>query len=214
MEVKDSSIYKLPASGWLTNLLNRLSRTRNIYAIGLTSLSLATGWSYPILAQSIIPSTPEICDVNLTMLNSTDASAEPNIVTADTVSPKGTTIPSLWWTSEQSPAKLVTNWIASRSQSQIYLLVNTQYWNILDYVDRYRTIDRFGRVAQSYGYNLKICNTQKIELAGYSCENLGNLATKQNLDRVDRKNTCSIWLNANGQNGLGVNTKPSITDSK
>ena len=214
MEVQDRTIVERKTSSWLTKLADRLSRTSNIYAIGLTSLSLATGWSYPILAQSIIPSTPEICDVNLTMLNSANASADRNIVTADTVSPKGTTIPSLWWTSEQFPAKLVTNWIANRSQSQIYLLVNTQYWNILDYVDRYRTIDRFGRVAQGYGYNLKICNSQKIELADYTCDNPGNLATKQNLDRVDRKNTCSIWLNANGQNGLGVNTKRSITDSK
>ncbi|WP_373544441.1 hypothetical protein [Chamaesiphon sp.] len=215
MEVEDRTIAELKTSSWLTKLAANLNRTSNIYAIGcLSSLSVTTGWNYPILAQSIIPSTPDICDVNLTMLNSTDANVDRNIVTADTVSPKGTTIPSLWWTSEQFPAKLVTNWIANRSQNQIYLLVDTQYWNILDYIDRYRTIDRFGRVAQGYGYNLKICNTQKIELAGYTCDNPGNLATKQNLDRVDRKNTCEIWLNTNGQNGLGVNTKRSITDSK
>jgi len=152
-----------------------------------------------------IPSTPEICDINITLLNSANVSANPNIVTADTASPKGTTVPSLWWTSEQFPAKLVTNWIANRSQSQIYLLVDTQYWNILDYVDRYRTIDRFGRVAQGYGYNLKICNSQQIALAGYTCDNLGNLSTKQHLAKATRQNTCQIWLNTNGQNnGLGV----------
>ncbi len=159
-----------------------------------TSLYIGFGWSYPTLAQSSLnPATPEICDINLTVLKSTDLTTNPNIVTADTVSAQGMTVPSLWWTSEQFPAKLVTNWIANRSQKQIYLLVNTQYWNILDYVDRYRTIDRFGRVAQGYGYNLKVCNSQKIALARYTCDSI--------------QNTCQIWLNTNGQNGLGIPTK-------
>jgi hypothetical protein len=72
--------------------------------------------------------------------------------------------------------------------------VSAQSWNILDYVDRYRTIDRFGRAAQDYGYNLKICNPQKVILADYTCGSAGSSS----------QNTCQIWLNANGQNGLGV----------
>ena len=205
MEVKDRSIAKLPASGWLTKVVDRAFCNSTHAICWLASLSLTTGWSTTTLAQSLpMPSTPEICDVNITLLNSADVRADPNIVTADTASPEGTTVPSLWWTSEQFPAKLVTNWIANRRQSQIYLVVDTQYWNILDYVDRYRTIDRFGRVAQGYGYNLKICNSQQIALAGYTCNNLGNLSTKQHLAKATRQNTCQIWLNTKGQNGLGV----------
>ena len=205
MEVKDRSS-KLQASRWLNRLVDRSTRKSTNAICWIASLSLTTGLSPTTLAQSMpIPSTPEICDINITLLNSANVSANPNIVTADTASPKGTTVPSLWWTSEQFPAKLVTNWIANRSQSQIYLLVDTQYWNILNYVDRYRTIDRFGRVAQGYGYNLKICNSQQIALAGYTCDNLGNLSTKQHLAKATRQNTCQIWLNTNGQNnGLGV----------
>jgi hypothetical protein len=71
------------------------------------------------------------------------------------------------------------------------LLVNAQYWDLLDYIGRYSTIDRFGRVAQGYGYNLKLCSSQKIVLARYSCNPL---------DRA----SCQLWLNATGQNGLGV----------
>ena len=209
MEVKDRLIAKLPDSAWLTKVVDRATRKSTHAICWLASLSLTTGLSCNTLAQSIpMPSTPAICDVNITLLNSANVRADPNIVTADTASPKGTTVPSLWWTSEQFPAKLVTNWIANRSQSQIYLLVDTQYWNILDYVDRYRTIDRFGRVAQSYGYNLKICNSQQISLADYTCNNLGNLSTKQHLAKATRQNPCQIWLNTNGQNnGLGVQAK-------
>jgi hypothetical protein len=162
-----------------------------------TILSLILGSGCVTLAQSsVAPPTPEICDVNLTVLKSVDFSNDPNIITADTVTAEGMTAPSLWWTNEQFPPKLVTNWIANRSQNQIYLLVNTQYWNILDYIDRYRMIDRFGRVAQGYGYNLKICNNQKIALAHYVCD-------RQNTTQ----NACQIWLNVNGQDGLGVNIK-------
>jgi hypothetical protein len=191
------------APNWVTKPIDRSC------AIAIAaSLCLNMGLSNPTLAQSSsIPSTPEICDVNLTLLKSTDIGADPNIVTADTVSPQGATVPSLWWTSEQFPAKLVTNWIADRRQNQIYLLVNTQYWNILDYVDRYRAIDRFGRVAQSYGYNLKICNSQKIALARYTCEPITDPSETTKIIKTTAQNSCQIWLNANDQNGLGVQTK-------
>lgn len=169
-----------------------------------TSLSLIVGLSAPILAQSDDPASPVICDVNLTLLKSIDISKNPNIVTADTVSAAGTTTPSLWWISEQFPAKLITNWIAHRDQKQIYLLVNTEYWSGLDYLDRYGAIDRFGRVAQSYGYNLTICNGQKIAIARYNCD---PLLPANDTSKSSTQNSCEIWLNSNGQNGLGVQSK-------
>jgi hypothetical protein len=207
VKVTHLTLARLRVPSWLTDFRQHLSGKSQIYAIGCAaSLLLNLGLSSSTSAQSsLTPSTPEICDVNLTLLNSTEIGADRNIVTADTASPQGTTIPSLWWTSEQFPAKLVTNWIANRRQNQIYLLVNTQYWNILDYVDRYRTIDRFGRVAQSYGYNLKICNNQKIALARYTCNPLGNPSPIANSATAISVNPCQIWLNTN-ENGLGVQT--------
>jgi hypothetical protein len=186
------------------------------YALGCSaSISLTLGWSQNTLAQvGFPPPTTNICDVNLDVLKSNDVSEDPNIVTADTVSAQGTTVPSLWWTSEQFPAKLVTNWVANRNHKQIYLLVNNQYWNVLDYVNRYRTIDKFGRVAQSYGYNLKICNSQKIALARYTCDSIisakddtkGRATLDPSQERSKTQNSCQIWLNVNGQDGMGVST--------
>ena len=172
-----------------------------------TSLSLIVGSIAPTLSQSGDPASPVICDVNLALLKSTDPNRHPQIVTADTVSAAGTTTPSLWWINEQFPAKLVTNWIANRDRQQIHLLVNTEYWSGLDYLDRYGTIDRFGRVAQSYGYNLTICNGQKIALAHYNCDLLLEVNSNQNASQPTSQNSCEIWLNANGQNGLGIQSK-------
>jgi hypothetical protein len=212
MKAQDLTIVQLQTLSWLTNRRYRSAIRATCQRLGAivcsTSLILGWGWSGATLAQSsLIPSTPEICKIDLTAAITTAGKTNPNIVTADTASPRGMTIPSLWWTSEQFPAKLVTNWVADRSQNQIYLIVNTEYWNILDYVDRYRTIDRFGRVARSYGYNLRICNTQKITIARYTCEPSADAFATANSTPAEPRNTCQIWLNSNDSNGLGVQTR-------
>jgi hypothetical protein len=193
---------------WWKKLVCYSTRYSITRAIGYTtSLVAIVGVNYPAFAQSnSTSSSPEICDVNLTLLKPTEVGNDPNIITADSVSSDGRTIPSLWWTNEQLPSKLVVNWIANRRQNQIYLLVNTQYWNVLDYIDRYRTIDRFGRVAQSYGYDLKICNDQKISLARYTCEVKSGSTDRQPGSIIPLQN-CQIWLNGSDPNGIGVQGK-------
>ncbi|PSB41765.1 hypothetical protein [Chamaesiphon polymorphus] len=210
MKAQDLTIVRLKASYWLTNAVSCGYKLRNRSIACSTSLALIWGWGWSVttLAQSsLTPSTPEICQIDRASLAVTDRQTNPNIVTADTASPKGMTIPSLWWTSEQFPAKLVTNWVADRRQNQIYVIVNTQYWNILDYIDRYRTIAKFGRVAYSYGYSLKICNTQKIAIARYTCNSTAAPVAATNSTPTTAQNTCQIWLNSNDQNGLGVQTR-------
>ncbi|NJR32669.1 MAG: hypothetical protein HC778_07420 [Chamaesiphon sp. CSU_1_12] len=191
MKAQDLTIVRLKASNWLTTAVNygKKLRYRSIgYSISLAPI-WGWGWSGIALAQSsLIPSTPEICQIDRASLSITDRQTNPNIVTADTASPKGMTIPSLWWTSEQFPAKLVTNWVADRRQNQIYVIVNTQYWNILDYIDRYRTIAKFGRVAHSYGYSLKICNTQKLRSPAI----LVTLPQLQSQQRIQRPRSLKI----------------------
>ncbi len=206
-------------------------KLQHVHLIGwvtqiFTCSAISIGWMPVLFAQPTLDSTtPKICETDFSLLKSipggdrrtkvgavrTVGVAAPSrsvppeasdIITADTVSDKGMTLPSLWWTSEQFPPKLVTNWIADRNQKQVYLLINAQYWDLLDYIDRYRTIDQFGRVAQGYGYNLQLCSSQKIVLARYNCE--VNLNDKPNEN--DRA-SCQIWLNATGQNGLGVQSK-------
>jgi hypothetical protein len=187
---------------------------RYAIAIGISSL-LTLNLTKTGLAQSnLIPLAPPTCDLNLSLLKSADLSKDRNIVTADTASSAGSTTPSLWWTNEQFSTKLVTNWIANQKQRQIYLLVNAQSWNSLDYVDRYQTIDRFGRAAQDYGYNLKICNSQKVALADYTCESIGGLnplvlegSTETRPTNQNNQNNCQILLHTNGQTGLGIKAK-------
>lgn len=182
-----------------------IDRWKRYISICGSSLFLIIGFSQTGLAQlNSIPAPPATCDLNLALLKSADSGKDRNIITADTVSAAGTTTPSLWWTNEQLPPKLVTNWMANSSQKQIYLLVNTQYWNILDYVDRYRTVDLFGHAARDYGYNLKICNSQKIAQAEYTCD---SATESQSPQAPNQNNNCQIWLNTSGQTGLGVQTK-------
>jgi hypothetical protein len=180
-------------------------RWKRYFSICGSSLFVIIGLSQTGLAQStLIPAPPATCDLNLALLKSADTDKDRNIITADTVSAAGTTTPSLWWTNEQLPPKLVTNWIANNSQKQIYLLVNNQSWNVLDYVDRYRTVDRFGHAAREYGYNLKVCNSQKIALAEYNCDSTTEAQSQQ---VSSQNNSCQIWLNTTGQTGLGVQSK-------
>jgi hypothetical protein len=199
-QLKSPSGDALPAQfhqkiDWLTKLVSRS-------AIG-SSLWLGLGWMPTVIAQpTIVPDTPEICEVNFNLLKSDRRSERDNIITADTASAKGMTLPSLWWTNEQLPPKLVTNWIANRQQKQVYLLVNAQYWDLLDYIDRYQTIDKFGRVAQGYGYNLKLCSSQKVVLAQYHCDPIVGAAEPV----ATRHASCQLSLNASGQNSLGVQT--------
>jgi hypothetical protein len=180
---------------WLTKFLARS-------LCDALALAILLGWLPATRSQpGADSSTPDICTLDLSVLRSSGSSPAKNIITADTVSPKGITIPSLWWTSEEFSAKLVTNWIADRRQNQIYLLVNTQYWNTLDYLDRYRAIDRFGRVAQGYGYNLKVCNSQKLKIGSYSC----TPTAPPSGDRAVPQSSCQIAIDNFGQTGLGVN---------
>lgn len=182
----------------------RIDRWNRYFGI-CSSLLLTIGFSQTGLAQSnLTPAPPATCDLNLALLKSADVNKDRNIITADTVSATGMTTPSLWWTNEQFPPKLVTNWIADSRQKQIYLLVNTQYWNILDYIDRYRTVDQFGHAAREYGYSLKVCNSQKITLAEYTC----NAISDSQLQQVaSQNNNCQMWLNTTGQTGLGIQSK-------
>jgi hypothetical protein len=156
--------------------------------VWVSSLYLSLGWAFTALAQpKADPTLPDLCEVDLSLLKADSKSIPASIVTADKVSFITMTLPSLWWASEQSPPNLISNWIADRTQNQVYLVVNPQYWNILDYVDRYAFVDKFGRVSRGYGYNLRLCTDRKIVLAEYQC------------DKIASSTSCRILMNAAGQ---------------
>jgi hypothetical protein len=214
MQIQYLRIVKLKFINGLRVAIDRLPRQIATVTVAGSSLYLTLGLGSTVRAQSsLIPPTAEVCEIDLAALKSSEPGTNPNIVTADTASPQGMTLPSLWWPNEQfASKKLVTNWIANRAQKQIYLLVGTQSWHLLDYIDRYRTIDRFGRVAQSYGYNLKICDSQKIALARYTCDlSLAPSPTQAAATAGNTPTNCQIWLNSNDQNGMSVQTTSPLS---
>lgn len=94
------------------------------------------------------------------------------VVTANTISQTGVTLPSLWWAKERlAPfeGKLIANWIANQDKKHINLVVNDQLWSLLDYIERYSFINEFGAVAREYNYNLSISTQQQDCLATYTC---------------------------------------------
>jgi hypothetical protein len=82
------------------------------------------------------------------------------------------TMPSLWWTQDQLPNKLVLNWLAYPHKKRIDLVVNPQFWNNLEYLERYQLINRYGLAARRYGYNVRIFNLKFSEaqpIVAYTC---------------------------------------------
>ncbi len=81
-------------------------------------------------------------------------------------------MPSLWWTQDQLPNKLVLNWLAYPTKKRIDLVVNSQFWNNLEYLERYQLVNRYGLVARRYGYNVRIFNLKFSEeqpIVAYTC---------------------------------------------
>ncbi len=89
----------------------------------------------------------------------------------------GISIPSLWWAREQFDpfgGKLISNWLTNTKVKQIDLVVNWQFWTLLDYLGRYRFINQFGTVAREHGYDLRIFNQQRQCLALYEYNQVTN----------------------------------------
>jgi len=96
------------------------------------------------------------------------------IITADTPSQVGVTVPSLWWADEQFGGKLLDTWSAypatNNAPQRIELTVRRELWRPLGYIDRYAFIYHFGNVARDYGYNLQVLDQEKNLLANYTCK--------------------------------------------
>lgn len=94
------------------------------------------------------------------------------IITRETVSETGMTVPSLWWAKKQldpSEGELIVNWIAYQDERRIDAIVDRQLWSLLNYVERYRLINNLGTAAREYQYNLRVFNQQQQCLATYAC---------------------------------------------
>lgn len=133
---------------------------------------------------------PSLAPVELSLLRSSTA-VNGSVVTSNTISQQGLTVPSLWWAKEQFGSDLLSNWLAYPAQgtnpARIDLLVNWQNWSAQDYIQRYEFINHFGTIARDYGYNLRVFNDRKELLASYTC------------DFSTNPSQCNIQLDATGK---------------
>lgn len=133
---------------------------------------------------------PSLAPVELSLLRS-GATVDGSVVTSNTISQQGLTVPSLWWAKEQFGSDLLSNWLAYPAQgtnpARIDLLVNWQNWSAQDYIQRYEFINHFGTIARDYGYNLRVFNDRKELLASYTC------------DFSTNPSQCNIQLDATGK---------------
>lgn len=79
-------------------------------------------------------------------------------------------VPSLWLAEKLFGGKLLDRWFVDRTNTWVIIIVNRQLWSLLDYMERYQFVNRFGAVSSEYGYNLRVCNRQGTALAVYSCK--------------------------------------------
>lgn len=106
-----------------------------------------------------------------------------SVITSDTFSTTGLTLPSLWWVKDQFAhkeplaAKLLKNWQvypgSNQQPGRIDFLVNRQFWSLLDYVERYTFLNEFGAAARGYGYNIRVLDSseaQSVAIASYTCD--------------------------------------------
>jgi hypothetical protein len=128
---------------------------------------------FPDPTDSPITYDDEPLDVEL--LKDSKRSKSSGVITADSIERFPVfrkSMPSLWWTQDQLPNKLVLNWLAYPKKKRIDLVVNPQFWNNLEYLERYQLINRYGLVARRYGYNVRIFNLKFSEaqpIVAYTC---------------------------------------------
>ncbi|MBE9185216.1 hypothetical protein IQ270_10940 [Microcoleus sp. LEGE 07076] len=79
-------------------------------------------------------------------------------------------VPSLWLADKLFGGKLLDRWFVDRGNTAVIIIVNRQLWSLLDYIERYQFVNRFGTVSREYGYNLRVCNREGKALAVYSCK--------------------------------------------
>ncbi len=101
------------------------------------------------------------------------------VVTANTISLTQLTVPSLWWLRDQLADQetygnnLLENWLAYPNNGRpgrVDLVVNRQLWSLLDYLDRYAFIHRFGKTARDYGYNVRVFDGQATLVGASTCD--------------------------------------------
>ncbi len=209
--------------GWMGNATGR---SRRWTAITLFLLGLGIIPAPPALSQSTPPTDtttakassdrlqPDPSAFDLVAFRASEAAKinpgncadDTDIITEKMICQLRLTIPSLWWTKTQQPLgnKLLEGWLAypsnAESPRRVDLVVNPQLWGILDYLNRYEMLNRFGTVTADYGYNLRVFDPQGRPLAAYTCD---FQSERSPTPATAAARVCQIKLDFTGKGGLG-----------
>jgi hypothetical protein len=162
--------------------------------IGLCSFWLLLS-SLPVVAQTLPEPSRQPLEIDLLQENSTAKRSD--VLRGDRISDTKIQVPSLWWAKEQFDpfaGKLIDNWLIypkkEGRERRVDILVNFQLWQLLDYIERYTLVNKFGTVARGYGYNIRIFNNQNELLAAYTCT--------LPIERA----RCNLWIDPSAQDSL------------
>lgn len=157
---------------------------------------------YPVLSQT--PPEPLLQPIEIELLQPNSSRSRKDVLRGDRISPITLQVPSLWWTKEQFDpfyGRLVNNWLVytqeQGSKRRVDILVNSQLWGLLDYIERYTLVNKFGTVGREYGYNIRIFNNEKELLAAYTCNSQAN------------QPICALWIEPSIQDSLRRRPKSS-----
>lgn len=137
---------------------------------------------------------------------------EKPVISSDTPSQQGFTVPSLWWTNQQYGEKLVLDWqaygLGQIGTQQISVKVRPELWTRYTYFERYAFVLKFGTDASHFGYQLFVQDAQDLLLGSYTCD-FTEGGPKQELPKsqpqtllesvhqVSKPLSCQLWLNPN-----------------
>jgi hypothetical protein len=149
----------------------------------------------PVLSQNIPEALQQPIEIELLQPNS--STSRKDVLRGDRISATVIQVPSLWWTREQFDpfsGRLISNWLIYTQEQglkrRVDILVNFQLWGLLDYIERYTLVNKFGTIGRDYGYNIRVFNSRKELLAAYTC----NLPDNQPI--------CAIWIEPSAQDSL------------
>jgi hypothetical protein len=80
------------------------------------------------------------------------------------------TIPSFWMVQKDLGSKMIESWFLVPDNNWIVIVINRQYWGLMDYLEKYQVINRLATASRSDGYNLRLCNNKGLTLGVYFCE--------------------------------------------
>ena len=120
-----------------------------------------------------------------------------NPVTENDISQTNLTPPSVWWAAQRFGNLLLDFWFSCPGDRRVYLIVNRQIWNSLNYVEKYAFVNHFGTYSQSDKYNVEVLNPQLENLAAYRCDYSVNSLS------------CKVWVE-----GFGNYVPPPLRSPK